>query len=102
MRNQLVRYINVLKDRKKIAEEYIEVMPEHDLYGTGQLDAIGDIIAELEGFVNAQDMKEAAEAAGLEGVEMSLTGKALMEVYGPNGDEWRGGYDKWQTVGGGE
>ncbi len=57
MKDQIERYIQVLKDRRKIAFEYgNEGIPEgFDTYEIGAVTTLEDIIAELERFVKAQE-----------------------------------------------
>lgn len=87
MQDQIVRYIAVLKDRKQITEEYEEISADRPtrVFYTAQKELLDDIIAELEGFVKAQNHTE-------------LMRQALMEAYGEPEKEWTKGYREWKGV----
>lgn len=82
MRQQIESYIKVLSDRSVVANEYwLSTKGNEHKYFEGQVDLLEDIIAELEGFVksqNAEDMKKAAEAVGLQNVRIEDK-KALLD-----------------------
>ncbi len=115
MKNQIVQYIKVLKDRHKLAIEYRKIsIDQSDPFEQAVIDTLDDIIAELEGYVKAQE-RPPTDHSELEQLEddhrlvpiIPSTGPALdtregkgdytklMRVYNPTEEEWLDRFWEW-------
>jgi hypothetical protein len=82
MRDQIVSYIKVLKERRRVFDEYLtecekSANREDAIQYSGIIEAVDNIIAELEGFVKSQfDVETARWAFPKENEEnFTLTGR---------------------------